>query len=377
MIAESYNNVWGYTLNPWNRKTSSGGSSGGEGALLAMKGACRLRLRNANVAGSPLGVGTDIGGSIRIPSAFSGIYGLKPSFGRFPTYGARSGMPGQEAVRSVNGPMSSSLEACSLWAKTVVDSEPWLRDPNMLPIPWRTVTLPKTLCFGIVMDNGLVKPTPPVTRALKETKAALEAAGHTVVEWTPHDVAKSKALLERFFIGDGGQKISSFIKQGNEPWPVGLKDFESASANASANPPLVGDLWALQAERLAYSKQALDHWMASASLTGTGRPFDGVISPVTAYAACPHHTFEHVTYTSIWNITDQPGAVFPVTRVTTNDAKPEPTGEHRDDLEKRIWDRYDPEEVVGAPVALQVVTMRLEEEKAMALAKLAADALSK
>jgi len=38
MIAESYNNVWGYTKNPWNRKTSSGGSSGGEGALLAMKG---------------------------------------------------------------------------------------------------------------------------------------------------------------------------------------------------------------------------------------------------------------------------------------------------------------------------------------------------
>jgi amidase len=366
MIAESYNNVWGYTTNPWNRKTSSGGSSGGEGALLAMKG-------------SPLGVGTDIGGSIRIPSAFSGIYGLKPSFGRFATYGARSGMPGQEAVRSINGPMSSSLDACELWAKTVVNSKPWERDPNMVPIEWREVELPTKLSFGLIVDNGICRPTPPVVRALAETKAALEAAGHNVVEWSPYDAPASKSLLERFFVGDGGAKIASTISAGSEPWPIGLEEYERASTASKGNPPSVADLWALQAERSAYNKAALDHWMASAEVSGTGRPFDGVISPVTAYSACPHHSFEHVTYTSLWNITDQAAAVFPVTRVTADDAHPADFAdrEHRDDIERRVHERYDPAEVIGAPVALQVITKRLEEEKALKLARVAAEAIAK
>ncbi len=57
-------------------------------------------------------------------------------------------MPGQEAVRATNGPMSSSLGAIELWAKSVVGNEPWTRDPNMLPIPWRDVSLDRKLCFG-------------------------------------------------------------------------------------------------------------------------------------------------------------------------------------------------------------------------------------
>lgn len=95
--------------------------------------------------------------------------------------------------------MSTTLEAVELWAKTVVDSRGWLTDPNVLPIPWREVQLPQKLCFGksarlgalarpngragMITDNDMVRPTPPVLRALKEVKEALEAAGHTVIEW--------------------------------------------------------------------------------------------------------------------------------------------------------------------------------------------------
>lgn len=66
MMMETINNVWGETNGAYHSGTSCGGSSGGEGALLAMRA-------------SPLGVGTDIGGSIRIPSAFNYLYGLKPT----------------------------------------------------------------------------------------------------------------------------------------------------------------------------------------------------------------------------------------------------------------------------------------------------------
>lgn len=66
MMMETISNVWGETTGAYHSGTTSGGSSGGEGVLMAMRG-------------SPLGVGTDIGGSIRIPSAFNHLYGLKPT----------------------------------------------------------------------------------------------------------------------------------------------------------------------------------------------------------------------------------------------------------------------------------------------------------
>ena len=73
---ECSNPVWGRTTNPYNDKYTCGGSSGGEGALLAMNG-------------SALGIGSDIGGSLRIPAAYCGIFSLKPASGRVSYGGAR------------------------------------------------------------------------------------------------------------------------------------------------------------------------------------------------------------------------------------------------------------------------------------------------
>ena len=79
MAGETVNNITGYTWNPKNRHLSCGGSSGGEGALISLKG-------------SPVGFGTDIGGSIRIPAAFNGLYGLRPSSGRLPYEGEKEAL---------------------------------------------------------------------------------------------------------------------------------------------------------------------------------------------------------------------------------------------------------------------------------------------
>ncbi|CAH0016672.1 unnamed protein product [Clonostachys rhizophaga] len=95
MSAETMNNIIGYTFNPKNRNLSSGGSSGGEGALISLRG-------------SPIGFGTDYSGSIRMPAAFNGLYGIRPSSGRLPYQGMANSMDGQNTVLSVVGPMSHS-----------------------------------------------------------------------------------------------------------------------------------------------------------------------------------------------------------------------------------------------------------------------------
>lgn len=93
-------------------------------------------------------------------------------------------MEGQEAVRNVVGHMAKSLAAIEMWTRAVLASQPWMAaDPDCLPIPYREVQIPKKLCFGLLLDDGIVKPLPPVTRALHQAKAALEAAGHMLVEF--------------------------------------------------------------------------------------------------------------------------------------------------------------------------------------------------
>ena len=87
MFFECVNPTWGRTLNPHHRDYSSGGSTGGEGALLAMDG-------------SALGWGSDIGGSLRIPASYCGIYSFKPGFGRISSLGCRG------TERFLSGPTS-------------------------------------------------------------------------------------------------------------------------------------------------------------------------------------------------------------------------------------------------------------------------------
>jgi amidase len=91
--------------------------------------------------------------------------------------------------------MARTLEDVTLFAKTVVDSMPWLVDPKCLPIPWRSVESKKTLKIAVMMNDGIVMPTPPVTRALNETSEKLRKAGHEVVEWDPRLHSKAIEFL--------------------------------------------------------------------------------------------------------------------------------------------------------------------------------------
>lgn len=368
LMAETYNNVWGYTPNPYNHAYGSGGSSGGEGALVAMRG-------------TPLGTGTDIGGSIRIPCAVNGVFGIKPAAGRFPLLGGRPGLPGQEAIKSVIGPMAGDLEGLELWSKAVLAGRPWEVDPAVYKLPWREVQVPEKLCFGIVMDDGAIAPTPAITRVLKETRAALEAAGHRVVEWQPYQVPRALELFMALIKGDGGVTIKAAVQPEDgvpEPFPVGLAQFDKAAEAALANPPTVKDLWKTQAERQRYLAEFLAHWQATREVSGTGRPFDGVIAPVAPYPAAKRYQFpiREGTYTFVWNLVDQTSLVFPAGSVQSGDVG-EIGREYRSADEQNAWQNYDVQGLEGMPVGLQLVVSRHEEELAIKLGGVIVDAISK
>lgn len=171
MTADSQNNIFGRTLNPRNKLLTAGGSTGGEGALLALRG-------------SILGVGTDVGGSIRVPSVCNALYGFRPSVGLVPHGGVRDlNPPGTDGIRSSAGPMATSLRDCSLFLKTILQAETWKYDSTSVSLPWIDVPSTRKLRVGVAENDGVFTPTPPVRRGLKQVTDALQS--HSDIEVIP------------------------------------------------------------------------------------------------------------------------------------------------------------------------------------------------
>lgn len=122
-----------------------------------------------------------IGGSIRVPAAFNGLYGFKPSGRRVPTSGWECENMGQESIIAVSGPLGHSIEDLNLFFQVTSDAEPWLYEP-LLAIPWKTDDQlgfnPPRLTVGLMLWDEVVMPHPYLTRTLKEVAAKLQAAGH-------------------------------------------------------------------------------------------------------------------------------------------------------------------------------------------------------
>ena len=259
MHLECSSNIFGVTTNPYNTNLTSGGSSGGEGALLGLKGSC-------------LGIGTDIGGSIRSPAANNGVYGLRPTTYRLPLDGFAATMLGEEQIVPVVGPMSTSLEGIKVFMKTLIDQKPWLYEPSLVSLPWREPSAypldtllrrgtdgKRKLRVGVLADDGIVKPHPPILRGINNLVSKIRS--HPDIEVVPfpaykHDEAW-RIISSLYFADAGNEELAAMAASGEPLRPLS----EWVLKQSPHEQPLtLPEVWKLTCEREAYKTAYTRHW---------------------------------------------------------------------------------------------------------------------
>ncbi|KND86633.1 Acetamidase [Tolypocladium ophioglossoides CBS 100239] len=355
---ETINNIIGYVPNPKNRLLSAGGSSGGEGALLALRG-------------SPLGFGTDIGGSIRIPAAFNGLYGLKPSSGRIPYEGMANSMDGQNSILSVIGPMATSVETLKLCVEAVLGAQPWLHDPLVVELPWRESIFQQAfncvnpMAFGLLLNDGQASVHPPVSRALNRVADTLTRLGHKVIDWKPPSHKRGVDIAHDVWAFDGGHDLHAAFSLSGEPISDQIAQNYGNEPRAEKT---ASQIAAANVAKRAYQKEYMDYWNSTSQVTGTGEPVVAVITPVAPFAAARPGRYNYYGYTTVTNVLDYSAVVIPVTTCDRVLDSFETEYVPFSALDEEVWKSYDPEVYHGTPVGVQLVGRRLEEEKVLGLA---------
>jgi amidase len=245
-------------------------------------------------------VGTDIGGSIRVPAAFNDCYGYRPTSLRNSTLGLAGINPGQESIRGIIGPLCQSTRDVQLFQQSLVDQEPWSMDTTLVPLPWRMAEPPKPLTIGIMWDDGKVCPHPPVTRALKSVAKRLSDNGMRVVDWKPYDHERGWEIVSALYFPDGGARYRSEFEKTGEP-ELPLTTW--ALSFARSKPLSVTDNWSLNYARETYRRE----YHAEMERQGV----DVILCPSYVGASALQGGAKYWNYSAIWNILDQPALAMP------------------------------------------------------------------
>jgi Asp-tRNA(Asn)/Glu-tRNA(Gln) amidotransferase A subunit family amidase len=317
MALDSDNHLFGRTLNPRDRRVTAGGSSGGEGALVAMRG-------------SLIGVGTDIGGSIRIPAMCNGVYGIKPSARRIPNAGLVSGSrPGgnEVALTASAGPIAVSMRDCELFLRAVSNSQPWETDPGVVYGTWEEQgSMGKKPLLGVIRTDGLITPLPPVSKVLDEAVQTLRKSGAEFVEIDAPAFKKCQSLANGFFGVDGGNTMFDLLEQTGEP----LTNWLSTRLRRKA-PTQLDKLIGFHAQRAELETEMLKVWKD----LKTGRTIDAIICPVAPHPVPPVDRWNGVSYTSSFVLLDYPAGAIPVRDFKEEDLH----GEMADSKPLGSWDK--------------------------------------
>ena len=301
MAWETDNLLHGKTKNPWNLERTAGGSSGGEAAAIA----------SGMSAG---GVGSDGGGSIRVPAHFSGICGLKPTPGRIPSAGHFPASGGPFALLGVVGPMARNVEDLKIFFEVM--QGPDHGDPCAAPVPvrWPDVKDTKSLRIGYFEDDGRTPVAQEIREALRTAADALKDAGFQVEEFRPEGLEEARVLWKKFFVKVGGMLIGPMFDRHQGDMSPTLKQFlEWAAAEPQFTENSLLDAW--------FRRDQL-----RASFFTQMRKYPILLCPPAAVPAFRHgernwviegktvHYLDAWSYAEWFNLLGNPAAVVPVSR---------------------------------------------------------------
>lgn len=326
MAWETDNLLYGRTNSPWDLERTPGGSSGGESAAIAS--GC-----------SAGGVGSDGGGSIRVPAHFSGICGLKPTPGRIPSTGHYPGSAGPFAQLGVVGPMARTVADVSQLFEVMAGPDPG--DPCSAPASlrrWNESEI-RSWRIGYFEEHDLAPVTPETAAAVRRAVQALREEGFEVVEWKPDNLDRAWRLWWNLF-GRAGQMAFSPMLEGREAElsPV-FRDFR---ARAAEEPELTA---------MELLNAMLERDVLRCRFLAKMEEFPILICPVSSIPAFRHAEREWtihgqrvgylkaMAYSQWFNLLGCPGAVVPINQSSE-----------------------------GLPIGVQIVGRPWEEEAVLAVA---------
>ncbi|KAG5353281.1 hypothetical protein C0989_008788 [Termitomyces sp. Mn162] len=321
---ETGSEVYGRTSNPYKSTHTTGASTGGGAALIAC-------------GGSKIEIGTDVAGSVRLPAHFCGIWSLKGSAGRFPTWGNQSSMEGLEGLQLVSSPMAGSLEDLDEFWKRVITAKPWDIPPDLE----RGLNIAYQLLFS---DGG------EQLRSLLSPGEGLNKVASSVL---------GLLALPKCF-----KQFLAYFTQKSDP--------ASASLLRIMHTKSVTELRALTAQRESYRADWHDSWRE--------KGLDFIITVPHPFPAFKHGESEKVNlmtagFTTIFSLLDYTAGVLPVTFVD-KDLDCLPVDFKAPSLVASVaYSAYDADGMHGLPLGVQIVGKRLEEERVLEGMKIVQDAL--
>jgi aspartyl-tRNA(Asn)/glutamyl-tRNA(Gln) amidotransferase subunit A len=287
MLSSGLSSFHPLARNPWDLRCNPGGSSAGAAA-------------GAAAGYGPLHVGTDIGGSVRLPAGWCGIVTLKPSLGRIPIQPPYAGR--------VAGPMTRTVADAALMMGVLSRPDPGMRDTMSLPwqdIAWSQLERPlRGLKLGLLTDAGWGLPVEPEVRAAVEAAArAFEGAGAIVEPVAPFMTREMIDGMDRFWRCRAWMDIAALPEARRAKVLPFIVDWARGGADLGGAQVFHG-----------YSQMGAMREAAVAAC----RPFDALLSPtapIPAFAAelpCPTNDpaqpFEHIAFTLPYNMSEQPAA---------------------------------------------------------------------
>lgn len=299
MAYETANLLHGQTRNPWDTERTPGGSSGGEAAAIA-------------VGMSAAGLGSDSGGSVRVPAHFTGICSLKPTPGRFPGRGHLPACIGPFSTLGAIGPMARTVADVVLMMRTLGGQDP--ADPASPPIQIHEASLHELRShpIGVFESDGLTPVTEETRAAVQTAAGALREAGFSVEPFRPRTLEQLRKLWWTFFVQCGAMFFESEIRRGREKLSPIFREFLVIAERTG--PLTATELLRAWAEMDLLRSKTLEEM----------RAFPVLLCPVASLPAWKHgerawmiegqrvEYLDAVRYTQWFNTLGAPAAVVPV-----------------------------------------------------------------